>query len=163
MRSLIAVYSYHHNHTERIARVIAKVLDAEIRTPQQVDPEGLRDYGLIGFGSGIYGSNLHKDLLTLAEKLPKVPNGKAFIFSTSGAPSFFDRDSSYREAYTCKYHTPLRERLQSKGYTIVGEFGCAGHNSNSFLKLFGWINKDRPNAEDLKHAEEFGLRMMHIT
>jgi hypothetical protein len=29
----------------------------------------------------------------------------------------------------------------------------------SFLKLFGGINKGRPNAEDLKHAEEFALNM----
>ena len=57
-------------------------------------------------------------------------------------------------------HSALREKLQSKGYTIVDEFGCVGFNTNSFLKRFGGINKGRPNAEDLKNAEEFarGLR-----
>jgi flavodoxin len=38
---------------------------------------------------------------------------------------------------------------------IVDEFSCKGFNTNSFLKYFGGMNKGRPNAEDLKHAEEF--------
>lgn len=53
----------------------------------------------------------------------------------------------------------LKETLQSKGYTIVGEFGCAGFNTNKFLKYFGGINKGRPNSEDLKHAEEFATKL----
>ncbi len=53
----------------------------------------------------------------------------------------------------------LRKKLQSKGYMIVDEFSCAGFNTNSFLKLFGGINKGRPNAEDLKHAEEFAQNL----
>jgi flavodoxin len=59
------------------------------------------------------------------------------------------------EEYIHKCHTALKETLQSRGYTIVGEFGCAGFNTNKFLKYFGGINKGRPNREDLKHAEEF--------
>jgi hypothetical protein len=42
---------------------------------------------------------------------------------------------------------------------IVDEFGCAGLNTNSFLKLFGGMNKGGPNAEDLKHAEEFAQNL----
>ena len=63
------------------------------------------------------------------------------------------------EEYTSKCHKTLKETLQSKGYTIVGEFGCAGFNTNKFLKYFGGINKGRPNCEDLKHAEEFALKL----
>ena len=39
MKSLIVVYSYHHNNTKKVAEVMAKVLDAHINTPQQTDPE----------------------------------------------------------------------------------------------------------------------------
>jgi len=53
----------------------------------------------------------------------------------------------------------LKEKLQMKGYTIVDEFICPGFNTNSFLKLFGGINKGRPNAEDLKHAETFAKNL----
>lgn len=38
----------------------------------------------------------------------------------------------------------------------MGEFGCPGLDTNSLLKLLGGLNKGRPNAEDLKQAEEFG-------
>ncbi|MBA7485539.1 hypothetical protein ES707_21087 [subsurface metagenome] len=63
------------------------------------------------------------------------------------------------EAKVAKDHSMLREKLQSKGYMIVDEFSCKGFNTNSFLKLFGGMNKGRPNAEDLKHAEEFAQNL----
>jgi len=61
--------------------------------------------------------------------------------------------------YIDKNHSPLRQKLESKVYIIVDEFSCAGFNTNSYLKLFGGINKGRPNAEDLKHAEEFAQNL----
>ena len=64
-------------------------------------------------------------------------------------------DSSLFASTASEFHTPLREKLLSKGYMIVDEFNCLGFNTNSFLKYFGGINKGRPNAEDLKDAEEF--------
>jgi len=150
MKSLLVLYSYHHNNTQKIANVFAKVLNAQIKTPQQINPEDLQEYSLIGFGSGIYSDKHHKVLLDLADKIPQVTNKKAFIFSTCGVP---------REEYVVKNHSSLKEKLQSKGYIIVDEFSCKGFNTNSFLKLFGGINKGRPNAEDLKHAEEFAKNL----
>ncbi len=150
MKSLLVLFSYHHNNTEKVANVFAKVLDAQIKTPQQINPEALQEYILIGFGSGIYGGEHHKDLLGLADNLPQVTNRKAFIFSTSAMTG---------EAKVAKDHSLLREKLQSKGYMIVDEFSCKGFNTNSFLKYFGGMNKGRPNAEDLKHAEEFAQNL----
>ena len=150
MKSLLILYSYHHNNTEKIANVFAKVLDAQIKTPQQINPEKLQEYSLIGFGSGIDSAKHHKVLLDLADKLPQVTNRKAFIFSTSAIMG---------EAKVAKDHSTLREKLQSKGYMVVDEFSCKGFNTNSFLKLFGGMNKGRPNAEDLKHAEEFAQNL----
>ncbi|MBS7633524.1 flavodoxin family protein [Candidatus Bathyarchaeota archaeon] len=156
MKSLLVLYSYHHNNTEKIANVFAKVLDAQIKTPQQINPEELQEYSLVGFGSGIYGGKHHKFLLDLADKLPQVTNKKAFIFSTCGAPmKFMELDKAEFTRCVAANHSPLREKLQSKGYIIVDEFSCAGFNTNNVNKLFGGINKGRPNTEDLKHAEEF--------
>jgi flavodoxin len=153
-KSLLVVYSYHHHNTEKIANVIAKVLDAQIETPLQINPEELQEYSLIGFGSGIYGEKHHQTLLDLADKLPQVANKKAFIFSTYGAPAI--AASIEQQA---KNHLRLREKLESKGYVIVDNFSCAGFNTNSFLALFGGLNKGRPNVEDLKRAEEFAQNM----
>jgi flavodoxin len=148
MKSIIILYSYHQNNTEKIANVITKILDAEIKTPKQVNPDELQEYSLIGFGSGIYSENLHKSILDLADKLPQVTYKKAFIFSTSGI------------AEKNKNHKQIREKLQSKGYEIVDEFNCRGFNTNSFLKFFGGMNKGRPNAEDIKNAEEFAQKIL---
>ena len=150
MKSLLILFSYHHNNTEKIANVFAKVLDAQIKKPQQINPEELQEYNLIGFGSGIDSAKHHKVLLDLADKLPQVTNRNAFIFSTSAIMG---------EAKVAEDHSSLREKLQSKGYMIVDEFSCKGFNTNSFLKLFGGMNKGRPNTEDLKHAEEFAQNL----
>ena len=58
-----------------------------------------------------------------------------------------------------KDHSLLRSFLQSKGYSIVDEFACKGFNTNSFMKYFGGMNKGRPNAEDLKNAEQFAQKL----
>jgi flavodoxin len=150
MKSLLILYSYHHNNTEKIAKAFAKVLDAQIKSPQQTNPDELAQFDLVGFGSGIDSGKHYSELLEFADKLPQVADKKAFIFSTSAMTG---------ETKVAKDHTLLREKLQSKGYSIVGEFGCLGFNTNSFLKLFGGINKGRPNAEDLKKAEEFASRL----
>jgi len=142
-KSLVVVFSYHHNNTERIANSCAKVLGAEVKTPQQVKPEEIAEYDLVGFGSGIYSATFDQSVLDLA-----------FLFSTYGAPAFV----ANRE-FVEKNHDEIRKKLQAKGYTLLGEFGCAGWNTNSFLKFFGGLNKGRPNAEDLANAETFAREM----
>lgn len=147
--SLLIVYSYHHMNTEKIARAIAEVLDAPIVSPKEVDIDKLQHFNLVGFGAGIDSGRHYKVLLDLVDELPQVENRNAFIFSTC---------TIHREV--SKNHTTLREMLQSKGYTIVGEFGCPGFNTNSFARFFGGINKGRPNAEDLQDAKEFAQKLM---
>ena len=129
---------------------MARVLEAEIKTPQQTNPEELQHYDLVGFGSGIDGEKHYRVLLDFADRIPQVTNKQAFIFST-GAMTGKEK--------VAKDHLSLRKKLQSKGYIIVGEFGCKGFNTNGFLRFFGGMNKDRPNAEDLKNAEEFALKL----
>jgi flavodoxin len=146
MKSLLVLVSYHHKNTEKIARAIATVLDAQIKTPQQLDMEALHGYDLIGFGSGIYSGKHHEALLSLVDMLPPVTNKNAFIFSTSAMMG---------EAKVAGDHSLLREKLRSKGYTIVSEFSCKGFNTNSFLKYLGGMNKGKPDADDLMNAEAF--------
>ena len=150
MKVLLVLYSYHHKNTEKIAEVFAKVLDAQIKTPEQADPQELQEYDMVSFGAGIDSGKHYKELLNFAAKLPEVSSKKAFIFSTSGVSN---------PTYKAKIHTTLRDMLQSKGYIIVDEFQCKGFNTNSFLEIFGGMNKGRPNAEDLKHAEDFALKL----
>jgi flavodoxin len=146
MKTLLVVYSYHHNNTQKIAEAFAKVLDAQIVTPQQTNPNSLSAYDLVGFGAGIDSGRHYKQLLDFADQLPGSDGKKAFIFSTSGVSN---------PKYMAKIHTVLRDKLQAKGYMVLDEFNCHGFNTNSFLKAFGGMNKGHPNEEDLKAAKDF--------
>ncbi len=88
--------------------------------------------------------------MDLADKLLPVSKKNAFIFSTAAMTG---------EEKLAKDHSTLREKLESKGYVIVDEFQCKGFNTNSFLRFFGGMNKGRPNSDDLKYAEDFGLSL----
>ena len=153
-KSLVVVFSYHHNNTEKIANVLGSVLGAPVKTPGQVIPEELAEYELIGLGSGIYSATFHPTLLDLADRLPRVSSRKVFLFSTYGAPAFI----ANRE-FILRNHQQIRKKLEAKGYTVIGEFGCAGWNTNSFLKFFGGLNKGHPDDGDLTNAEEFARDM----
>ncbi|MGA2385062.1 MAG: flavodoxin family protein [Candidatus Bathyarchaeia archaeon] len=150
MNSVIILFSYHHKNTEKVAQVIAKVIGAEIKTPEQTDPNSLANYELVGFGSGVYFGKLGKTLLELADKIPQATGKKAFIFSTSGRAG----------KAAAKFHKPLKEKLESKGYTVVGEFNCAAFDTFGPLKIVGGTNKGRPNADDLKQAEAFAQSLL---
>jgi flavodoxin len=155
LRSLVVVFSYHHSNTEKIANTCAKVLGAEVKTPPQVTPGEIAEYDLVGFGSGIYSATFDPSVLDLADRLPHAGKTKVFLFSTYGAPAFI----ANRE-FIEKNHRQIREKLKAKGYAVIGEFGCAGWNTNSFLKYFGGLNKGKPDAEDLGNAEAFARDMM---
>lgn len=155
LRSLVIVLSYHHGNTEKIANTIANVLGAEVKTPDQVYPEKLREYDLIGFGSGIYGATFDPSMLTLADRLSSAAGKKAFLFSTYGAPGF-----AVTRDFVANNHAEMRDKLKLKGYMVIGEFGCAGWNTNSFLRFFGGINKGRPDAGDLANAETFARDLL---
>jgi len=150
-KCLIIVYSYHHKNTAKIANVFAAIFHAQVKTPEQVALEELREYDFIGFGSGIDSGKHYKQLLDLADRLPEVDKKSCFIFSTSAIMGKTKVD---------KDHSLLRQKLQSKGYIVEGEFSCKGFNTNSFLKYFGGMNRGRPNSEDLKNAEEFALSLV---
>lgn len=155
VRSLVIVFSYHHHNTEKIARAIAGVLGAEIRTPQEILPEQLWDYDLIAFGSGIYSGSFGQPMLILADRLSFAHGKKAFLFSTCGAPAF-----AVTRDFVANNHQEMRGKLRIKGYEVIGDFGCAGWNTNSFLRFFGGINNGRPDAGDLANAEVFAREMM---
>jgi flavodoxin len=148
MKTLIICFSYHHKNTEKIAFVLGGPLQADIKSVRDVDLTSLCEYDLIGFGSGIYFSKHHKTLLEFANKLPQVTDKKAFIFSTSGL-----------SGNASIFHKTLREKVESKGFQIVGEFNCAGFDTFGPFRLVGGIQKGHPNQEDLKQAISFALSL----
>jgi flavodoxin len=146
MKALMIHISVHHGNTERVAVTMAMILDADLVQVNQVDTNMLERYDLIGFGSGIYFGKHHESLLDFVDKLPVVKNRKAFIFSTSGLRKI---------PFVHDFDKPLRKKLQRKGFDVSGEFSCRGLDTYRATKLVGGINKGRPDANDLKQAEDF--------
>lgn len=141
-------FSFHHKNTEKVAKAMGEVLNADLVEITKASPEMIFDYDLIGFGSGIYAFSHHKLLFEYLNKLNTVSNKNAFIFSTCGAP------------VGIKFHKKLRKELVKKGFEIVGEFNCLGWITFGPFKLFGGINKGRPNELDILKAKEFAKTLM---
>jgi flavodoxin len=151
LKIAIVYVSIHHGNTEKVAKVFAKILNADLKKPEQISPNGLLNFDLIGIGSGIYFGKHHKSLLEFAEKLPPT-NKKAFIFSTNGG--------NIGRMKSENFHKPLRTILTAKGFNIVGEFNSPGFDTYGALKLIGGISKGRPNEEDLRNAESFAANLI---
>ena len=148
LKTLIIYASVHHGNTEKITKVIAKTLNCKMVKAETVDVDTLKDYELIGFGSGIFDGKFkfHKSIIELVDKLPKQLEKKAFIYSTSGQGRL-------------SYNNPMKSKLEEKGFKIISEFACKGLNTAGLLKLFGGIAKGRPNSDDLQEAKTFAQKL----
>lgn len=147
--ALIICVSVSHGNTAALARAMAAVLEAEVREPEQVDPETLSEYDLVGFGSGIFAGSHHPRLREYVEQLPPVDGTRAFVFTTSG----FGRSQSR------PWQRSLDSVLRDKGYDVVGSFDCRGFDTWLPLQLVGGINKGHPDARDLTRARSFAERI----
>ncbi len=139
-----------HGGAARLAAAMAARLQASVVSPANVTTEEIEKANLVGFGSGIFDPAHHKALLDLAERLPPSPGKRVFLFSTSGVASEVAQGLHEDDP-----HKALRDRLVAKGCRIVGEYNCVGFNDNSFLFLFGGINRGHPDARDIALAEGF--------
>lgn len=128
-------------NTEKVAKVMADAMNADLSKIEEVNPSMLAEYDLIGFGSGIFYGKHHNTLLEFVANLP--PQKKpGFIFSTSGGALKI-------------MHRDLRAALVQKGFSIKGEFTCPGFELFGVFKLIGGFRKGRPNAKDLEKARTF--------
>jgi flavodoxin len=152
--TLILCSSTHHGNTQQVAERIAGVLDAVIADPVQAMAPTIGDYQLIGIGSGVYYGRFHKSIRRWLRSLPLGIGGgrQAFVFSTSGLPFL-----SYW------YHRSAVNALRNKGFDVIGEFSCRGHDSFGPLCLIGGINRVHPNERDLQRAEQFAKELKATT
>ncbi|MCL2156789.1 MAG: flavodoxin family protein [Methanobrevibacter sp.] len=149
MKSIVVYESVHHNNTEKVAKVIADEIGAELVNVRNFSEfhGNLDEYDLVGFGSGIYFGKIHKNLKKFIESTEHTDKTKTFIFTTSGRG-------------TLKFHKKFKEILDSKGFDIVDEFACKGFDTFLPFKLVGGLNKGQPNGEDLANARKFAESLL---
>ncbi len=145
-QAVILCKSVHHGSTAKVARVMAGTLQAEVVEPDEFPYTSLKSVGLLGLGSGVYYGRMHPALFEWLRGLPDTTTVTcpAFVFSTSGLP------------FLCKlWHAPLIRELSRKGFEVLGDFHCRGHDSWGPLWLAGGINKHHPDGRDLDRARQF--------
>lgn len=147
-RVALVVASVHHGNTRSVAEAMASVLHADIMSPEEVTPDTLSQYDLVGFGSGIYFGRHHFSLRQLVSSVDQLPK-QGFIFSTAGLP-FLAR----------MFHWSLRRALIRQGCRVLDEFSCRGWDTVGPLILFCGINRNHPNASDLDRSRQFALNTL---
>ncbi|MGV8871118.1 MAG: flavodoxin family protein [Rhodococcus sp. (in: high G+C Gram-positive bacteria)] len=143
--SLIVCVSGPHGNTRKIADAIATVLDAEVSTPDLIDPARIADYDLVGFASGIYLGKHHRELLSFVASLPIVHLHRAFTCATSG---FADSPRNH-------FSRSLAVPLHSRGFEISGAFSCRAKDTFFPFAVFGGIRKSHPDDADVERARLF--------
>jgi flavodoxin len=147
---LILCKSVHHQNTAAVAKAIESVFSADDCHPEDVSVEVIRNYDLIGFGSGIYFGQFHSALRRWVRQLPDAaPNRQqAILFSTSGL-SWLWRI----------WHRSFRHLLLRKGFEVIGEFHCRGFDTVGPLWLLGGLNRRHPDERDLANAAAFASQL----
>ncbi|MBZ2174462.1 hypothetical protein K8M07_04305 [Schnuerera sp. xch1] len=158
MKSLIIYYSNYKGNTEKIAQLFGKEINSELINIKDVNNVDIKDYNLIGFGSGVYKESMSPKLFRLAEKLD-LRDKNVFVFSTSGVGIKF-------------YNKKLIKFLESKGAINKGSFACKGSfvaqeftNNKLFGIIFtiiGILSRGHPNDKDLKKAKKFIEKVLNL-
>ncbi|WP_139902794.1 flavodoxin domain-containing protein [Clostridium thermarum] len=147
MKSLIIYFSNYKNNTEKIAKVFAEKINADLINLKGSGEIKIEDYDLIGFGSGVYKEDLAPQLYKWVEKM-NLKDKKVFVFSTSGVGFTY-------------YNKKLIRILKSKGASCKGSFACKGSfvsREFSDKKIFEFMSKfaeGHPNYRDYRKAEKF--------
>jgi len=147
MKCLIVYYSTYKKHTEKIAEVFAKKVNADLADLKNSGSIEIDKYDLIGFGSGVYRESMATQLFNYVEKL-NLKGKDVFVFSTSGIGKRF-------------YNKKLIKVLESKGAICRGSFACKGSfvsrefSDNKIFEIMSRFSQGHPNAKDFCKAERF--------
>jgi len=126
-------------------------LDAELKTPEEVERESLSQYDLIGFGSGIYMGKHHRSLVNFVKDIETLSGKNVFVFYTSGFSKFPTRPS---------FETVLTDLLTEKEAQILDIFSCRGLETVGPFKIGGGKNKGHPDETDLNDARTFAKSLI---
>ena len=146
MKILSIVESPHQGNTLKVAHAMAEAAPMDIISVSDAPKYDLKDYDIVGFGSGIYAGKHNRKILKLVNSFCDK-EAYTFVFSTSGTGSV-------------DYNKGITNLLEKKNKKVLGSFACKGLDKFFVLKLFGGTNKGRPNEQDFKDARIFILDVM---
>ena len=143
MKKAVIIYaSIHHGNTEKVIAAMAKDMPVTLFKVEQAQNIDFSEYDCVGFASGIYAGKFHKSIYAFLKihrhELPK----QAFAVCTSGMGRG-------------KYAKKFTGYLQTRGFTVLGEFECKGFDTFGPFKLFGGLGKGHPDDKELADGVAF--------
>lgn len=147
MKILLIIKSTHQQNTLKIAEAMSEVAPLTVVELENTKNFNLKDYDVVGFGSGIYFGKHDKELIKFVKSLSDNP-AYSFVISTSGSKNYD------------KYNKKLTKLLEGKNTTVLGSFGCKGLDKFFIFSLFGGLNKGHPNETDFDAAQQFIIEVI---
>ncbi len=146
MKTLIIVFSQTGN-TRRVAEeirrgILSETDDCQLLELKEVDPFGLAEYDLVGFGCPVFYYQEPAHVMEWIKQLPDLEGKKWFVFCTHGAIMGITLES-------------LSDKLQEKGIRIVG---CHDTYASATLPFYPYpmLTAGHPDKTELEEARIFG-------
>ncbi len=150
MKSVIIYYSSHHGNSKKLAEYLAERYGCEAYSVRDAARLELAAYDAVLFVSGVYALAMGKSLIEYIEENRDALKGiRIGLALTSGMQ-------------LARFITSAVEIFEKNELEVSETFQCKGYDTFGPLALFGGINRNRPDQEDLEEAAErfktlFGL------
>ena len=133
----IAVRYYTQSgNTKKLAVKIADTVGTQAFSVDKTIDEKV---DILFLGASVYWGGIDKNMKQFIDSLSPKMIGKVVVFSTSAM-----KENAYAQ---------MKNKIEEKGITVESEnFYCRGQ--------FTLLHKNRPNAEDLLHVEEFTKKLL---
>lgn len=145
MRTIILYASKHHGNTKKLVDAIVdaypEVDTLDVHRLDKNEYPDLSEYHLIGVATGIYYSEIDKDLARVLSNVLQ-PQDKVFGLMTYGGKNKW-------------YGKDIDGICRMRQAIFMGVYGCAGFDSWGPFKLVGGVQKGHPTAEEIRGAVDF--------
>lgn len=145
MRTIILYASRHHGNTKKLVDAIVEAhpeIDTlDVKSLGKNEYSDLHEYHLIGVATGIYYSEIDKDMARVLTNVLQ-PQDKVFGLMTCGGKNKW-------------YGKDIDDICRMRRAIFMGAYGCPGFDTWGPFKLTGGVQKGHPTAEEIKGAVDF--------
>lgn len=145
MRTVILYASRHHGNTKKLVDAIVEahpeVDTLDVKQLGKDEYPDLSSYHLIGVATGIYYSEIDKDMARVLSNVLK-PQDKVFGLMTYGGKNKW-------------YGKDIDGICRMKQAIFMGVYGCLGFDTWGPFKIVGGVQKGHPTADEVAGAVAF--------
>ena len=149
MKGIVVYYSgtgNNHKIGRAIYRGMKEVIDCDVASVKEVNPQNMGKYDLIGIGSPIWYFRETANVRAFIYNMPDMTGKLAFVFSCHGTmPANIFRS--------------MIPQVQRKGLTVIGWNDWFGGNFYTLPAPKPYPLDGHPDELDLKEAEDWGREM----